>query len=154
LKRHCLEHEGITEPKAQCDICGDWLANKYKLKRHMIKHNTAHLEHKCPHCDKLSPNEIALKSHIKFTHDDSNKIHQCSICDKAFRRRIDLKEHMTVHTGEHLYTCPHCPRTFTHHSNLHHHRKKMHRKEFDEERLKRGMKKIPWIRTVELKKTE
>lgn len=39
---------------------------------------------------------------------------------------------MTTHTGEVLYTCPHCPKTFNSNANMHAHRKKMHYKEWQE----------------------
>lgn len=39
---------------------------------------------------------------------------------------------MTTHTGEVLYTCPHCPKTFNSNANMHAHRKKMHFKEWQE----------------------
>lgn len=48
------------------------------------------------------------------------------------------QEHMTTHTGEVLYTCPHCPKTFNSHANMHAHRKKVHRKEWEERRKNRG----------------
>lgn len=41
---------------------------------------------------------------------------------------------MTTHTGEVLYTCPHCPKTFNSNANMHAHRKKMHFKEWQEYR--------------------
>lgn len=44
---------------------------------------------------------------------------------------------MTTHTGEVLYTCPHCPKTFNSNANMHSHRKKVHRKEWEEKRLQR-----------------
>lgn len=44
---------------------------------------------------------------------------------------------MATHTGEILYTCPHCPKTFVSNANMHSHRKKKHRKEWEETRLKR-----------------
>lgn len=44
---------------------------------------------------------------------------------------------MTTHTGEVLYSCPHCPRTFNSNANMHSHRKKMHLKEWQENRKHR-----------------
>lgn len=42
-----------------------------------------------------------------------------------------------MHTGEVLYSCPHCPKTFNSNANMHSHRKKMHPKEFEETRKQR-----------------
>jgi biotin synthase-related radical SAM superfamily protein len=39
---------------------------------------------------------------------------------------------MTVHTGEVLYTCAYCPKTFNSSANMYAHRKKNHKAENEE----------------------
>lgn len=50
---------------------------------------------------------------------------------------------MATHTGEMLYSCPHCPRAFKSSANMHSHRKKVHRIEWDEARVLRPVLSVP-----------
>ncbi|XP_034106037.1 transcription factor grauzone [Drosophila albomicans] len=136
FQRHQLEHAGITEPKVQCDICGSWHKNKYSLKKHVSRHNGNSVESTCNICGKVSPNRSAMLSHMRYVH-TADRVHGCSVCNKKFKKAINLKEHMATHTGEVLYKCPHCPKTFNSNANQHSHRKKCHPKEFEEARRAR-----------------
>lgn len=137
LKHKLVEHEGYVEPKQQCKECGAWLKNAFRLKLHMKKHKERESDFICNICGKSSPSSSALQSHVKYVH-EAQRLHQCTFCDKAFKRPITLKEHLTTHTGDVLYTCPHCPKTFNSRANMHSHRKKKHPKEWEEARIIRG----------------
>ncbi|EDV55123.1 transcription factor grauzone [Drosophila erecta] len=138
FQRHQLEHAGVTEPKVQCDICGSWHKNKHSLKKHVRRHNGTAAT--CDLCGKVSPNRSAMLSHQRYVHLTDRK-HECSVCSKAFKKAITLREHMTMHTGEVLYKCPHCPKTFNSNANQHTHRRKCHPKEFEEARKARTEKR-------------
>ncbi|KAI8116278.1 Transcription factor grauzone [Lucilia cuprina] len=141
--RHMAEHNGETPAKVKCDICGAELTNKYRLNRHkkMMHTEENQQEQICPYCSKISPNLNAHKHHVKYAHTLERK-HACHMCDKKFRRPLELKEHLSTHTGEPLYTCPHCPRTFISSANMHKHRKLTHRKEWEEGKMKREAKAL------------
>ncbi|KAH8371987.1 hypothetical protein KR093_009585 [Drosophila rubida] len=141
FQRHQLEHAGITEPKVQCEICGSWHKNKYSLKKHVTRHNGNSEESTCSICGKVSPNRSAMLSHMRYVH-TADRVHGCSVCNKKFKKAINLKEHMATHTGEVLYRCPHCPKTFNSNANQHSHRKKCHPKEFEEARRARLQKRM------------
>lgn len=49
----------IRRERAQCQICKAWLSNRYTLKEHLIRHNSE--PQKCNQCDKISPNQHALR---------------------------------------------------------------------------------------------
>ncbi|CAD7013760.1 unnamed protein product [Ceratitis capitata] len=134
--RHQLEHSGIVLPKVQCEKCGSWHKDKYSLQKHKRRHNEDGTIHVCTICGKVAPNRSAMLSHQRYVH-KSARVFECSVCKKAFKKAITLKEHMTMHTGEVLYNCPHCPKTFNSNANMHSHRKKVHPKEFEETRKKR-----------------
>ncbi|KAH8401083.1 hypothetical protein KR009_003008 [Drosophila setifemur] len=138
FQRHQLEHAGVTEPKVQCEICGSWHKNKHSLKKHVRRHNGSAAT--CDLCGKVSPNRSAMLSHQRYVHLTDRK-HECSVCRKAFKKAITLREHMTMHTGEVLYKCPHCPKTFNSNANQHTHRRKCHPKEFEEARKARSEKR-------------
>ncbi|XP_067631679.1 transcription factor grauzone isoform X2 [Eurosta solidaginis] len=134
--RHQLEHTGVVLPKVQCDKCGSWHKDKYSLQKHKRRHNDDGTVHVCAICGKVAPNRSALLSHQRYVH-KSERVFECGVCKKAFKKAITLKEHMAMHTGEVLYNCPHCPKTFNSNANMHSHRKKMHPKEFEERRKQR-----------------
>lgn len=136
--RHMAEHNGQPVAKVKCDLCGAELTSKYRLNRHMKMMHTEENQQEqiCPYCSKISPNLNAHRHHVKYAHTLERK-HACHMCDKKFRRPLELKEHLSTHTGEPLYTCPHCPRTFISSANMHKHRKLSHRKEWDEARLRK-----------------
>ncbi|XP_061402524.1 transcription factor grauzone-like [Musca vetustissima] len=133
LERHQLKHKGAERPTVACNICGLKMIDPSYLKRHIATQHPedGKKEFKCHLCPKVSPTLKSLKRHIVFKHETGYDF-KCSICDKAFKKSSTLKEHMAAHSGTALYTCPHCPKTFNSNSNMHHHRKKIHPKEWEE----------------------
>ncbi|TDG47028.1 hypothetical protein AWZ03_006465 [Drosophila navojoa] len=133
LVRHMEEHAGAPQKIIKCHLCESTLTTKYGLARHIkMMHTAENLQPmQCKVCLKVSPTLQAHQHHIKYTHNTA-RTHECPMCDKAFKRPNELREHMTTHTGEVLYTCPHCPKTFNSNANMHAHRKKMHYKEWQE----------------------
>lgn len=130
-----VNHSNIKLPTVQCQICGTWLKHEISLRGHMQLHIQAENKYICNICGKQAPNRGALRSHQKYVHIDEKNF-KCTVCDKAFKRELNLKEHMTTHTGDVLYTCPHCPKTFNSSANMHAHRKKLHPLEWEERRKK------------------
>ena len=88
-KKHLLEHDGVTDPKIECDICGAWLQRKY-MGTHKINHQEAEITHSCTMCGKISPNRRALYIHMRYTHAEKRN-HKCTVCGKTFKRRLSLK---------------------------------------------------------------
>lgn len=141
--RHMEEHAGVPTAVETCNICGAKLSNKLGLKYHVkMQHRPENqMEQICPYCSKVSPNINAHNRHIQYSHKMQRK-HACHLCDKAFKYPNKLKEHVSTHTGEALYTCPHCPRTFKSNANMHKHRKTAHRQEWEENRLNKMSGKL------------
>ncbi|XP_055378845.1 transcription factor grauzone-like [Condylostylus longicornis] len=148
VRRHRLEvHEGVAKESVKCKICFKEFATKYQYNIHKVEEHgdpNQKPENRCKYCDKISANSEALKRHIQKVHKAKLKFF-CNFCDKVFKTDLSLKEHETTHTGEPLYVCPHCPRTFTHNSNMHHHRKRAHPVEFEQARKKKNEKKETWL---------
>ncbi|XP_017049775.2 LOW QUALITY PROTEIN: transcription factor grauzone [Drosophila ficusphila] len=156
LARHMEEHTGAPQSAIKCHLCDSMLTTKYGLARHIkMMHTEENLQPmQCEICLKISPSLQAHQHHIKYTHKTARS-HQCPMCEKAFKRPNELREHMTTHTGEVLYTCPHCPQTFNSNANMHAHRKKVHRKEWEENRHQRinRPRKSDTIIAVSVRKT-
>lgn len=87
LRVHLMEHSGVERPRAFCDICGNSFKSEETRDRHVKVHQEQSV--KCPHCDKISPNKNALKSHIVSVH--SKPTLECHFCVKKFKNRLALK---------------------------------------------------------------
>lgn len=137
LERHQLQHAGI-KPMVKCHVCNAELSTKGILKAHMIALHPedTNVKYDCEICGKKSPSQRALKNHMDYVH-KCERTHKCSLCEKSFKKPQELTEHIAKHTGDRLYECPHCDKTFKVRSNMHHHRKLKHPKEFEENRGRR-----------------
>ncbi|XP_029733282.2 transcription factor grauzone [Aedes albopictus] len=132
---HRKTHEVPAEQlRKQCPHCFKWCKNHDYWRVHVRRHkNEGQLS--CDVCGHVSPNLMALKGHKARMH-SGPKVFPCSFCGKEYARAITLKEHVAAaHTGDILYQCPHCEKTFNSSANMHSHRKKMHPKEWLEQRL-------------------
>lgn len=132
---HRKTHEVPAEQlRKQCPICCKWCKNHDYWRVHVRRHKNEG-ELSCDVCGHVSPNLMALKAHKSRMH-SGPRIFPCTLCGKEYARAITLKEHVAAaHTGDVLYKCPHCVKTFNSSANMHSHRKKMHPKEWLEQRL-------------------
>lgn len=80
--------EMANQRRVQCTMCEKWVSSKEELKRHMKRHTDQPM--KCPYCDKMSPNRLALNCHVKGVH-EYQAIFKCNLCDKTFKRAVALK---------------------------------------------------------------
>lgn len=87
LIQHASTHINDELTRVQCEICEKWMKNEHTLQVHKRVHDENQV--KCPHCDKVKPNVLKLRSHIALTH--SMRKHICQICHKSFNRPILLK---------------------------------------------------------------
>ncbi|XP_055626281.1 gastrula zinc finger protein XlCGF26.1-like [Toxorhynchites rutilus septentrionalis] len=126
-----LKRNKPPDERVQCSECGSWVYKK-GLRKHMLCHTGTQT---CDHCGKECKSVMALRYH-KAQHrmGDFN----CSLCGKAFKRQRTLKEHMASHTGEVLYQCDFCEKTFNSHANHASHRKKVHPKEWLEDKKQKN----------------
>ncbi|XP_065085403.1 transcription factor grauzone-like [Ochlerotatus camptorhynchus] len=130
--RHKKLHELRPEDlRVQCDICHQWLKNKLSWRKHYRRHNQG--PSACDICGHVSPNAVALARHKRYLHRTEPSF-ACQDCGKQFKRAIGLREHMASHTGEALYTCSFCDKTFNSNANMFSHRKKMHPREWLEQK--------------------
>lgn len=128
LQSHMVHHLPATSPRVQCPICQLWYKNTDTLRTHMHRHRDQR-RHVCDTCQKECTTRSALAAHVRYVHLKVQQF-ECNICQKQFRRRLELIEHKARHTGETLYKCPFCPKTFASNSNYFSHRKNRHPTQF------------------------
>ncbi|KXJ73865.1 transcription factor grauzone-like isoform X2 [Aedes albopictus] len=121
------------KPRVQCPLCNAWTL---KMSRHMRLHSGTKT---CEVCGEECKNVITYQYHMK-NHETGDFI--CSVCGKNFKREIGLKEHMASHTGDVLYSCDFCDRTFNSNANRASHRKKAHPQQWLEDKLKKEAAKL------------
>ncbi|XP_055381421.1 zinc finger protein 626-like isoform X2 [Condylostylus longicornis] len=131
--RHMNEvHKSKLAGLQKCDQCGK-LVNRLPFHKKMV-HPPEGTVIKCKQCDKVFKTMFALNYHQEKTHRIEQKNFSCNICNKAFKRRKLLLEHTACHTGQPLYTCNYCSRTFQHGSNYSKHVKSQHAEEWAKEK--------------------
>uniref|UniRef100_A0A1A9WWZ0 Transcription factor grauzone n=1 Tax=Glossina brevipalpis TaxID=37001 RepID=A0A1A9WWZ0_9MUSC len=134
FERHCREHQGIIEPPLQCPLCLVWLKNRHSLRLHELNHSKKPTP--CNICDKNFKTINSLRRHKAYWHGMERNL-RCTFCDKIFRQERNLKEHIAIHTGDQLYSCPHCHKESRSKSNMYVHIKRQHPTEWLKSKMDR-----------------
>ena len=106
-----------------CEVCCMKLM-KWRYKRHLASHSEKSLQ--CPKCESLFRAEYQLKKHLTTYHPEKYKFN-CEQCGKGFMLKTSFEHHMNIHLGLKPYVCDICACGFSDKSNLHAHRKKVHK---------------------------
>jgi len=127
-----LRHAAGPVPRAkfQCQDCGQLLATKTALKKHVTLHKPPGLS--CPICGKLFHNQAYLTRHALSQHGNrSDQKHQCDMCDKGFNNKQALEGHRNWHLNLKPFQCRWCDRTYQNSPNCSAHERKSHRDEYE-----------------------
>lgn len=107
LIKHKREHrQGYPPPT--CEFCGELLANRLKLRKHLRSNHTEQSKYLCSICTVSHLRFEDLQEHIKENHPSSiGKPNTCTICARKFPTKYKLEVHLKVHGNEffHCLTC-------------------------------------------------
>jgi len=124
LKRHvAINHEGIRaqQTEVSCTECGASFANKYSLKKHVIKIHQESSKYKCNECNISFNKHHTLKAHMIKLHREKYEdiIYDCDQCSKEFPNLWSLDKHKRKHKA---HICTQCGGTFHKWSDLQQHK--------------------------------
>lgn len=77
----------------------------------------------CKYCRKVLASKQSLRGHLRI---HSGQFFKCDYidCSRKFTRKADLKYHINTHTGQALFKCNLCPKTYSRKCLLRYHEKK------------------------------
>jgi len=104
LKSHMYVH---TKPFG-CSICDEKFSSKEKVASHLDIHGVVQ-DLKCFKCKRVCTSWADLVDH-QGTHKNV-KTQLCTVCGKSFSRKT-YRAHLRTHSGEHLYKCQYCEKSF------------------------------------------
>ena len=114
----------------------------FPLRSKMYAHrNAVHFpdKYRCENCLKSFPTAGRLKVHL-FSHEEGK--YPCDICGKKLKRPNALEEHRRTHTGEKSFLCQYCPYRGSSSSLLCHHKRQVHKAEYEAEKKEKQRNRI------------
>ncbi|CAG9763093.1 unnamed protein product [Ceutorhynchus assimilis] len=103
----------------QCPNCPKVFDRNYKLKTHLIVHNSSK-PFVCLQCNSTFKTNSALRRHIRELHEQTRK-YTCTECDKVFNSKTNYVIHQKRHLFEFKVRCEHCNEGFVTHSEYRRH---------------------------------
>lgn len=91
----------------KCDECGE----KFKYRRHYLKHVLGHNDNNCRYCDEKFSTWVLYKNHLKEKHPDikmERDLIPCKFCAMSFRRHLGLYNHYQVEHSKGKFVCLSC----------------------------------------------
>lgn len=135
-------HGEAGPSREQCPICNQWYSNEKAVREHIRYLHERTQKIPCKICGEELSSKPSLRSHMKMKHE--TKMYRCNFCDKALPTAIRLKEHEAMHTGISLYDCMYCTKEFNMKSNMYKHLKAIHSKEWERDKADKKQNPDKW----------
>lgn len=99
-----------------CPICCKIYAAPVNMRRHLREVHCSQKKYVCDVCGKQFSGTNRLRQHKQVFHlglkRNTEKKFECYYCNKKFISKFFLKEHISTHTGNKLYVCDICKKSF------------------------------------------
>ncbi|VVC98042.1 unnamed protein product [Leptidea sinapis] len=96
----------------KCGGCGEMFHSNESKKIHLRKvHNVVSKSLKCAACEKLFQSQKSLRIHVQRDHLVERNF-ECSMCDMKFFEKQEMILHMVKHSGEKLFQCDVCKKSY------------------------------------------
>ncbi|EAT34182.1 AAEL013547-PA [Aedes aegypti] len=105
LSLHQIKLHGKEEDRPyKCDRCKQSFAKNYQLQAHIVTHEKV----KCPICDRLMANKMAMATHITNQHSGKDRKMICDTCGKEFLNKTCFERHVKEHLGIEVHPMMQC----------------------------------------------
>lgn len=94
LKKHQSKVHGVNADRLQCDHCGEYFFENYRLKHHIYVRHSNERRFKCKYCSKTFKQNSELGRHL-FVHEAKLSKFHCDNCGKKCRDKSTLNAHIS-----------------------------------------------------------
>lgn len=114
--------EVVVSKSKQCPLCTKIFTTAKHMRVHLRSvHNGKERKFICDICGKQFTSNIHASRHKNYAHSRDRQKMECDYCKRKFTCKRYLAEHINAHTGNTIYGCRICKKTFLYTNGLRRH---------------------------------